>query len=69
MDLRLIAVIDKQIEDYGYGELAKQSSAPRYYKDKRKCVLASKTLLDTIINQNDIQQKVAVPYYVFGTAV
>ncbi|CAO3656636.1 unnamed protein product [Mucor fragilis] len=36
MSLRLIAVIDEQSEDHGYGELAKQSSAPRHYKDKRK---------------------------------
>ncbi|CAO3647927.1 unnamed protein product [Mucor fragilis] len=45
MDFHLIAVDKNQYDDHAYGEVAKQCSVPKYFKDKRKAVVASKQWL------------------------
>lgn len=67
MDLRLIATDKNQCEDHGYGEVAKQCSVPKYFKDKRKAVIACKALLNSIITSNAIDQEkesVFIPYLI-----
>ncbi|KAG2235354.1 hypothetical protein INT48_004973, partial [Thamnidium elegans] len=67
MDLRLIAIDKNQFEDHGYGEVAKQGSVPKYFKDKRKAVIACKALLNSIITSNAIDQEkesVFIPYLI-----
>lgn len=67
MDLRLIAIDKTQLEDHGYGEVAKQCSVLKCFKDKRKAAIACKALLNSIITSNAINQKkesVFVPYLI-----
>ncbi|KAI9342414.1 hypothetical protein BD770DRAFT_329744, partial [Pilaira anomala] len=67
MDLRLINVDKKLCKDNGYGEFTKQCSVPKYFKDKRKTAIACKSLLNSIIASNPINQKkedVFVPYLI-----
>ncbi|KAG2206459.1 hypothetical protein INT46_001760 [Mucor plumbeus] len=53
MDLQLIAIpVSKSISDNGYGEFAKLAFEPKFYKNKRKVVVASKALLNNIIIKN-----------------
>lgn len=62
-----IAIDKTQCEDHGYGEVAKQCSVSKYFKDKRKAVIACKALLNSIITSNSIDQKkesVFVPYLI-----
>lgn len=67
MDLRLIAINNSKLQDHGYGEVAKECSALKYFKDKRKTVVASKALLNSVINQNEIDQEkdcIYIPYLI-----
>ncbi|GAA5802140.1 hypothetical protein HPULCUR_007601 [Helicostylum pulchrum] len=67
MDLRLIAINNSKLQDHGYGEVAKECSTPKYFKDKRKTVVASKALLNSVINKNAINQEkdcVYIPYLI-----
>lgn len=67
MDLRLITINNSKLQDHGYGEIAKECSTPKYFKDKRKTVVASKALLNSVINKNAIDQEkdcVYIPYLI-----
>ncbi|KAI8081917.1 uncharacterized protein B0P05DRAFT_570998 [Gilbertella persicaria] len=67
MDLRLIAIDKNQCENHGYGEVAKQCSVPKYFRDKRKAVIACKALLNSIITSNAIDQEkesIFIPYLI-----
>ncbi|KAI8641584.1 hypothetical protein BD408DRAFT_204768 [Parasitella parasitica] len=67
MDLRLITINNSKLQDHGYGEVAKECSTPKYFKDKRKTVVASKALLNSVINKNAINQEkdcVYIPYLI-----
>jgi hypothetical protein len=66
MDLRLTRTHNFNLQNHGYGEIAKKVSKPKYLKDKRKTVVASKTLLNLIISMNTNQEKdgVYIPYLI-----
>lgn len=36
MDLRLVVTNSSELQDHGYGEVAKECSTSKYFKDKRK---------------------------------
>jgi hypothetical protein len=56
MDLRLISIASKVSKDlssdHSSGEFAPAFSQSKYYKDKRKAVIASKSALNTILSKN-----------------
>lgn len=67
MDLRLISINSSKLQDHGYGEVTKECSTPKYFKDKRKTVVASKALLNSVINKNAVNQekdRVYIPYLI-----
>lgn len=58
---------NSKLQDHGYGEVTKEVSTPKYFKDKRKTVVASKALLTSVINKNAINQEkddVYIPYLI-----
>lgn len=56
MDLRFITTTyNKETEDHGYGEFAKECSSPKYYKDKLKNVVSSKALYNSIAHKNGLK--------------
>lgn len=57
MDLRLVVTNSSELQDHGYGEVAKECSTSKYFKDKRKTVVASKALLNSIVQQNAINHE------------
>lgn len=60
MDLRLVVLKDKQCADHGFGEVAKKCTSSKYYKDKRKAVVACKALLNSVLQQNTLNKKECV---------
>ncbi|ORE07915.1 hypothetical protein BCV72DRAFT_261782 [Rhizopus microsporus var. microsporus] len=67
IDLRLVAArSNKRLSDNGYDKFAKFISEPKFYKDKRKAVFASKALLNSIIRKNPFIncQEIHVPYVI-----
>ncbi|KAI8087149.1 hypothetical protein BDF21DRAFT_335834, partial [Thamnidium elegans] len=56
MDLRLVSIASKVYKDlssdHGSGEFAPAFLQSKYYKDKRKAVIASKSALNTILSKN-----------------
>lgn len=56
MDLRLVSIASKVYKnlssDHGSGEFAPAFSQSKYYKDKRKAVIASKSALNIILSKN-----------------
>lgn len=53
MNLRLIAIpLSKFVSHNGYGKIVRLVSGPKFYKDKRKVVIAPKGLLNTIITKS-----------------
>lgn len=67
MDLRLVVTNSSELQDHGYGEVAKECSTSKYFKDKRKTVVASKALLNSIVQQNAIKHEkdcVYIPYLI-----
>lgn len=57
MDLRSITINNSKLQGHGYGEIAKECSTPKHFKDKRKTDIASKALLNSVINKNTISQE------------
>ncbi|KAI7867564.1 hypothetical protein BDF14DRAFT_1983690 [Spinellus fusiger] len=67
MDLRLVtASPNRQLSDNGYGEFSKLVSEQKFFKDKRKTVVASKALLNSIISKDPFInfQEVHIPYVI-----
>ncbi|KAG0938402.1 hypothetical protein G6F57_006749 [Rhizopus arrhizus] len=66
MDLRLTCTHNFNLQNHGYGEIAKKVSKLKYLKDKRKTVVASKALLNSIMSMNTNQEKdgVYIPYLI-----
>lgn len=56
MDLCLVVTNSSELQDHGYGEVAKERSTSKYFK-KRKIVVASKALLNSIVQQNAINHE------------
>jgi hypothetical protein len=56
MDLRLVSIPAKAYtypsSDHGSGEFSSAFSQSKYYKDKRKAVIASKSALNAILSKN-----------------
>lgn len=50
MGLRLTAVNNcEPLEDHAYGEFTRKCTVSKYFKDKRKIVIASKALLNSVV--------------------
>lgn len=67
MALRLVVTNSSELHDHGYGEVAKECSTSKYSKNKRKIVVASKALLNSIVQQNAINHEkdcVYIPYLI-----
>ncbi|CAO0798235.1 unnamed protein product [Mucor circinelloides] len=67
MDLRLVVTNSSELQDHDYGEVAKECSTSKYFKDKRKTVVASKALLNSIVQQSAINHEkdcVYIPYLI-----
>lgn len=68
MDLRLVSASASQTkEDLGSGEMVKECSLPKYFKDKRKSVIAAKALLNTLLKRGNVgeaSERVQVPYII-----
>jgi hypothetical protein len=56
MDLCLVVTNSSELQDHGYGKVAKECSTSKYFK-KRKIVVASKALLNSIVQQNAINHE------------
>ncbi|KAG1043182.1 hypothetical protein G6F43_011716 [Rhizopus delemar] len=67
MALHLVVTNSSELHDHGYGEVAKECSTSKYSKNKRKIVVASKALLNSIVQQNAINHEkdcVYIPYLI-----
>lgn len=67
MDLRFITTTsNKEIEDHGYGEFAKECSSPKYFKDKLKNVISSKALYNSIAQKSGLKPEdcLSIPFIV-----
>lgn len=67
MDLCFVVTDAAQaIADHGFGEMAKECSLPKYFKDKRKSVIAAKSVLNTLLKRDSssLKEHIEVPYVI-----
>lgn len=67
MDLHFVVTDAAQaIADHGFGEMAKECSLPKYSKDKRKSVIAAKSVLNTLLKRDSssLKEHIKVPYVI-----